>query len=497
MSWYARTSPGILLVRTGKGLTALAGADGRQLWEISDLETNKWNMGGVGQNANRARNMVELPGMGVLLLNRFKFPSDSEPKLVAINLMTGERIWEQPQVDDLMTAVPLYDGGGIVLVSRRLQKKVLAKEMVFASGAQLPFILDPFLFPYPYRFEIERRDLATGNVQWRTEYPHTFTPGTAVVRVLGANIFVYYSNKVIGCMDASNGKLLWEDGKKFLGNGKPPLPVEMANGRVIYSSKDVLAVQPEGNQVGWRIEKLGKVTGIFLRDGLTVAIGEKRIAAVNSATGAELWRKKTYGHTTNLVWDKESDSLVYADWKGLHRVELTSGKVLLNASLNIETPPYHLRMASPDCVLAIAYRETHCVSLKTGKKLFTEGKLSAVFRGEAYLDNWPMPEEGQELVRMVQLPESDADWETIRRNTLLSAEELKNIEDNSVEPDGLLDVYQTEVVEGTRKIWWVDRQTNQQMIIRPAAEQHDVSRTLGRVFGVHGDVLWAATIVLK
>jgi outer membrane protein assembly factor BamB len=498
--WYARTSPGILLVRTQKSLTALDSADGRQLWVISDAGSKKLNMGGVEPGAERGRNVVELPGMGVVLLNGLEFAGDSEPKLSAINLMTGERIWDQPQVDDLMTAVPLYESRGIILVSRRLQKKTLAKEMAIGSLVPLPLMLqmDPYLHPYPFRFEIERRELETGKVRWSTEYPHTFTPGTTVVKVLGANVFLSYSNQLLGCLDASSGKVLWEDGKKkFLGNRNPALPIEMANGRVIYGSKDVVAVQPEGNRTGWRIEKLGKVTGIFVHDGSVVAIGEKMIAAVDTENGVERWRKKTHGHTTNLIWDRESDGILYADWKGLHSVERTSGRPLLDANLHIDAPPYHLRMASLDCVLAIGNQETTCVSLKTGKKLFTEGKLSAVFRGEAYLDNWPMPEEGQELVRLVSIPTNDADWEIIRRNTLLSGGVLKSIQENTVEPDGLSDVYLTESAEGVRKIWWVDGKTNAEVVIRPAAQQHDVSRPLGKVFAVNGHVLWAATIVEK
>jgi outer membrane protein assembly factor BamB len=497
VSWYVRTSAGILLVRTERSLTALNGADGSQLWEISGIDSTYWNLGGVAQSGDRSRNVIELPWMGVLLLNRLKLGNESEPKLVAINLTTGQRMWEQPQVDDLMTALPLYESGGIVLVSRRLQKKVLAAEMVIGTGAQFPFMLDPFLPPYPYRFEIERRDLATGKVQWSTEYPHTFTPGMAVVNVFGANVFVYYGNRALGCLDGNNGKLLWEDGMKHLGTRNLPLPLQMADGRLIYGSKSVRAVDPETGKEAWTIEKLGKVIGIFVHDGLAVAIGEKRIAAVDTASGLERWRKKTDGHTTNLLWEKSSDTLLYADWKGLHRVDRTTGKSLLDARLQIETPPHYLRMASPATVVTIGYNETDCYNTETGKKLFTEAKLSALFRADAFLDDWPIPEDGQELVRVVPAPSGAHEWENVRRRTLLSATTLQNLEETATEPNELLDVYQTETEKGEKKIWWVDGQTNRQMIIRPAAKQHDVNRALGNVFAVDGKMLWAATIEMK
>jgi hypothetical protein len=227
---------------------------------------------------------------------------------------------------------------------------------------------------------------------------------------------------------------------------------------------------------------------------LAVAIGEKAIVAVHSETGAERWRKKTHGNTTNLIWDKESDDVVYADWKGLHKVERSSGKSLLDAPLGLDNPPYRLRMASHECVLTIGYHETNCFSLKTGKKIFTEGKLNGVYRSAASLDEWPMPEFGQPLQRMVPAPSEETDWESIRQATLLSADWIKRLEEGSFAQEGVLDTYRTESEKGTPKIWWVDGQTNRQIVIRPAALQHDVSRLSGNVFAVDGKMLWAAKI---
>jgi hypothetical protein len=268
----------------------------------------------------------------------------------------------------------------------------------------------------------------------------------------------------------------------------------MANGRLIYASKEVEAVDPVTQAVGWKIEGLGKVTGIFVRDGVAVAIGEKMMAAVDSASGVERWRKKTHGHTTNLIWDKESDGLLYADWKGFHSVERNSGKTLLDAPLQVESQPYQLRRASAECVLTIAYHETNCVSLKTGKKLFTEGKLTALFRGEAFLDDWPMPADGQEQLRMIQAPSGEAEWESIRKGTLLTAAWLKKMEASLASPDGFMDVFQTETEDGRQKIWWVDGGTSREMVIRPTAGQHDVSRPFGNVYAVQDKMFWAARI---
>ena len=438
---------------------------------------------------------MEVPGMGILLLNGAKLPGSSDRRLIALNLMTGQTLWDEAEVDELMTVIPLYEKRQIVVVSRRTQKKFVAPEMIASVATPAPgsFALGNLL-PYPYRFEFERLDLVSGKILWSTEYPHTFIPGPTSVKAFVDYLLVDFSNRVLGCVDLGNGRLLWEDRSRHLGSTSFLLPLQMSNGWLIYGSTDVQALDPATETPGWRIEKLGKVTGIFVHDGLVVAIGEKAIVAVDAANGAEHWRKKTYGNTTNLIWDKESDAVAYADWKGLHRVERVSGKSLLDAPLGLDSQPYGLRMASVECVLAIGYRETNCFSLKTGKRIFREGKLNGLFRSETFLDEWPMPEFGQALQPMTAVPSSETEFESIHRGTLLSAEGIKTIEESSFEQEGVWDTYQTELEDGTRKIWWVDGQTNRQLVIRPAAQQHDVSRRLGNVYAVDGKMLWAAKI---
>ncbi len=82
VSWYVRTSPGILLVKSGKSLTALDGKDGKVLWELSDVRVGVAPFAGI-QGAERGTNVLEVPGMGVLLLNDAELPSGSDRRLIA------------------------------------------------------------------------------------------------------------------------------------------------------------------------------------------------------------------------------------------------------------------------------------------------------------------------------------------------------------------------------------------------------------------------------
>ena len=47
VSWYVRTSPGILLVRVGKSLIAVDEIEGRQLWMFPVVESSNRSLGGV------------------------------------------------------------------------------------------------------------------------------------------------------------------------------------------------------------------------------------------------------------------------------------------------------------------------------------------------------------------------------------------------------------------------------------------------------------------
>jgi hypothetical protein len=118
IDWYIRTSAGILLVRCGKSLAALDGQDGRQLWSLPEIEIGG---GGIGLN-DRGKNLLEVPGLPVLLINRAKLPGREDGQLLGVKLSSGEIQWQQPELDDFLSLVPLYDSGRVLMVSKKVNK---------------------------------------------------------------------------------------------------------------------------------------------------------------------------------------------------------------------------------------------------------------------------------------------------------------------------------------------------------------------------------------
>ncbi len=506
VAWYVRTSPGILLVKAGKSITALDGANGQRLWELPEV---KWS-GFISSDKDefpRGKNMIEVPGIGVLLLNRVMLPGDSDGRLIALNLMTGKRLWDQPQVDDLLMAIPLEGTRDILLVSRRFLRpsaKRIALEAAVATATGVATglltgnaVIFALPWPYPLRFEFQRVDPVSGKTRWNAEYPHTFNPGPQTFRVIGEQLFINSDSDVFGIVDLASGKRTWEAGFGLPDNESLPLPMQEPGGRLIYGWKNVEAVDPTTKQLSWEIGELGKITGISECGELVVAIGHKSVAAVDAKTGAERWRKKAYSHTTNILWDKQSDAILYADEKGLHSVERTTGKSLLDVQLDGKFSPHYIRLASPEAVVTIATDEVSAYNFKTGKKLFTEGKLFSFFRSHAFQDHWPMPDDGQDLMPPTLRAPVKGQWNGAYEGTLLSVDFLERLQGYRTETEGLLDAYETESETGALKVWWIDPETDRQIGFRLTAKHHDVSRTLRMVFAVDGKLVWGAAIVPK
>src|SRR5258706_12746618 len=126
VSWYVRTSQGILLVKSGKSLTALDGKDGRELWELADVRLGSTSLADMPGALERGLNVLEVPGRGVLLLNGARLPINAERRVISRNLITGERLWDAAPVDAIMTAIPLSENRQIVAASSSAPNQLTA-----------------------------------------------------------------------------------------------------------------------------------------------------------------------------------------------------------------------------------------------------------------------------------------------------------------------------------------------------------------------------------
>jgi hypothetical protein len=500
IDWYVRTPSGVLLVKSGRSLTSVDALEGRQLWTLPEVEST-FSTHAVGGYYLRGKNMLEVPGLGILLLNRVRLPGDTTGRLIALNLMTGERLWDKPEIDDLATLIPIFGRGQVVLASRKLQKKAILLAASVPWGYGLDFD------PYPFHFKFNCIDLFTGKTMWATEYPLLLNPGFHNLQVFGDQLFLqsFQPDKiVVGRIDSSNGNILWNDVQQLFtsaviptpSSASPisPVPLEWLNDRLIYAEKNVYSVDPASQHVTWQIEKLGRITGLVARDNFLVALGGKKVAAADPNTGIGAWDQETHSDTTNLLWEKESDSLIYGDRDGIHILDRATGKTLKDIAFDSHQQHVSLRLGSPEVVIAIAESEVSGFNLRTGKRVLAHGKLKAFYSPYSFLDQWPLPDAGQEIFSPDFRRSLVDNWEAIREKSLLPAAALARLRAYSSVVEGSGDAYETEAADGQSKIWWIDPRTGGPKEIPIADGRHDVSGALRMVFAVDGKILSGASI---
>jgi len=494
VDWYVRTSPGVLIVRSGKTLTALDGLDGRQLWTFPDVELS----GSAADASVRFTNVVEVPGAGVLLLDRARMPGDSGKRLIAVNLISGERLWDIDQGDPLYTAVPINSTPDAVLVSTRLQKKILAAQ-VAAEVAIIHFIPYAPLAPALdfYRYELKRIDLRTGKVVWSSEYPQIFAPTTSSMAVFGGTFIIYLGDALLGSVNLADGKRLWQQGSKIRLALRPVLAMLWVNDHLVFGTDKVQSVNPETNAVIWEIGQLGKLSGLVESGGVVAAIGNSHLAAVDSATGKELWRHETHGNTTNLLYDKTADSLLYIDSHGLHAVARKTGAPLFDAPVHEEGHPILISLAGPDQLAAISTKQVSGYNTRTGKKLFDAGEPVNFYSSTAIPASPVLPFAGQEFSPWTKTAPDAAPAESTTPGGFLTSEWRARLSGFRGDPQGATDVYETASETGFQKVWWIDPASGQKVEVGVAGQQHEVSLSLGMVFAIDGKQVWGAAIKPK
>jgi hypothetical protein len=343
VSWYVRTSPGILLVQSVNTLTAIDGVTGLQLWQLPDLKSNSHTTTNLDIR-ERGRNLLEVPGMGELLLNRVKLPGDSDWLFIALNLMNGQRLWDLPPFDDLIAVLPLSSAREILLVSRHLDMPTYVAGLAVTTAVMTPALPGVLVSgggvgylwsgaPYPSHLIFQRVNPLTGATAWTTECPHIHN-----LQFLGDQLLLNKGNGPFSVLNLTSGKITREytPAQYDLDNFLLPALADIPDHQVIYAGKQLDCVSLNSFQLRWQIHKLGKITNISQFGDLTLAMGSHHLVALEPKSGSERWRKKTSSPATELLWDKDSDTLLYADHVGLHSVNRSTGKVQMERHLEGE-----------------------------------------------------------------------------------------------------------------------------------------------------------------
>ena len=486
VEWFVRTSPGILIVRSGKSLSALDGEDGRELWSLPEVEGYKSSYWLPDDMFQREKNVMEIPGMGILLLNEIRLPGMQEPRLVALNLVTGTRLWDKEPLEGLCMVAPLAGSTDVILVSMRHRLGVKPIKERFWNDLLLT----------PRHYTLRRTNSLTGEVKWTFEYPEKFWISSASLHTFGGYLIFQTGNDFVGCINASNGKPVWEREQKATLN-EVSLPLVGAGGNVIFAMKFPEAMSPVNPHTRWQKEGLGRITGLLEVNGTVFLAGERAVTAVDPKTGSENWSHRAPGARTNLVYDKTSDAIMYSDKKAIHVLDPDTGIARKEIRLPPTIHPTQIAHPSPDFVVAYTKREYAIFHLATGEHVKAEGKLRDIFTPYRFVDFWPIVSSIQmdTVYNMAVLPEvrprPAVDWDFIQTATLLPGSYWKRLIPSATLPEGFGEAYLTVDEKGIIRITTFDADRSKLYQIISVDSQIDVSTALGLTISVTGKSLRA------
>ena len=393
IDWYMGTLPDVLLVRADNTLFAIDGKDGRELWSMKGLKV------GAGR-----RNILEIPGTPILLLNRARLPGlNTGGELLAVDLWTGKLLWRQPQTDDFLELIPFYESERVLLISSKTDKPLTVANWVAVTLLTLGRV-EPGRFR---KLKFQLQDMFGSEVEWVSEYASFFGRGSSVDSVqfyeFDGQLYVREEKEsgplAVGRVDLRTGQRAWKFGKGYsfrrsgglaqmFADGKPfdgadnPLFVD---GKILITGKHVFALDPLVGKPVWTAKNLGAVSGLIEKQGVVFGAGKRGAFALDASSGALRWRVESKGYATNPILFDEGNVLVFCDKSRLVVVDTDSGKILRESPLQHIQEPRFIRKIGRNFLLAVAKKKFALYDVTSGESLWVEKDPGGSLFGAEFL----------------------------------------------------------------------------------------------------------------
>ena len=324
--FYQTTDFGIVVAGTEKSLYALDGRSGNTLWRI---KTGKINETAV----------TPIPNTDLILLTR---DVGDKSRLDAVDLLSGERIWESDKVkgdvmqlavdpeNDLLAVVLAKDASG--RSGDTLKRKPVVHVFRLSSGDELwKREMDGEIEMMPARFGPDGKDVAFTLDNYRAPL------------FLDGRLHLFYEGST--SYDASTGKEKEREKFKVNEDGLALTEADpVADETHIFTSGrgSVRAVNRKTGEVDWKANDLGvtpemalvgdmlivRTGGQFTRvkDGEIVSKGPYGISAIDAASGKTGWRFKGADKgLTNFVF-ADANTIIIADRDDVISIDARNGK---------------------------------------------------------------------------------------------------------------------------------------------------------------------------
>lgn len=502
IDWYVRTSSGVLLVYSGKSLTALDAADGHQLWEMQNIE-----LGGAYDFESRGANILEIPGMPVLLLNRVKQAGAAEEELLGVDLWTGKILWHVPELGDLLQALPLYDSGKVLVIWKSADK---FKNVVITTATTAAAISGGYAVPglflamgtvssgqnYHYHLGLRLLNPVDGSADWSAEFPRSFTPGFTMFRPINRQVFLYgyqmSGELIVGKVDLQTGQRAWDQPEHHSLSLRYLPNIRAEAGRLFVSSTNIAAIDENSGAVVWKTPKLGQLAALDLENASVLVAGEEGAFALDEGTGAVQWRFHTKTKVGIALIFHDQHAIAFCSRSELQVVDSTSGKLLREGRVHLTHDPIAAIHIGSTLLLTISPSETSLFDISTAKQVWSEKSVGWPAPPVAPLTshtiaNTPglvLPEDfqlqlKQNWEKLVIAAENDA-------AANLGLQRLRPlVDDPSVQTTPMVALLGDLDPTGGFSLWLVDTASGTKRVIKTfAGTQPDASTSLGRIFMV-------------
>ncbi|HJU53089.1 MAG TPA: PQQ-binding-like beta-propeller repeat protein [Pyrinomonadaceae bacterium] len=342
--FYQMTELGVLVAGTEKSLYAVSGETGEILWRRKNARLDETDVAPV-------------PGTDLLLLS---FEKDERTRLEAVDLFTGDRLWQSDKVK-----------GGVMQMAVDTDQNLLAA--VFVRDAK-----DRARSGFKRRAVVHVFELSSGDERWdyKIESEVEMMPvrwsedrnsETAYTLdnyhppfFLDGRLYLFYEG--VASLDARTGKERQRERFRVNEEGLALTEADpVFDEQFIYSSGrgHVRAVSRESGKEVWEAKDLGltpemlltangvlyvRTGGQFTRleDGEAVARGSYGVSAIDARTGKTLWRYKGADKGITNIALPDAGTVVVADADDLLFIDAETGKRRAKVSHKIERAAFVL-----------------------------------------------------------------------------------------------------------------------------------------------------------
>lgn len=368
--FYQQTELGILLAGTERSLYALDSSTGEIVWRRKNVRLDETDVAAV-------------PGTDLVLLSLEK---DNRARLEAVDLLTGDRIWQSDKVKGNISQLAVDTQTRVIAIATIRDAEGKANDGM--KRKPVIYGLDLNNGDERWKYELDS-EVELMPLRWTTEKDQKteFTlDNYRAPLFLDQSLYLFYEGVTV--LDTRTGKRA--EREKFRVNEEHLALTEadpVADERFLYTSGrgKIRAVERRTGKVRWEAKDLGltpemmltrdavfvRTGGQFtdLRTGETVAKGDYGVSALDVDTGKTLWRYRGADKgITNFVLADEG-TILAADRDDLMVLDTHTGKRTRKIEHKIKNAAFVVLNEGGDAVVG-GLESVAAFDWRTGRELW-------------------------------------------------------------------------------------------------------------------------------